>query len=178
MTDVAAQGTGDEGFKCTCTKETWPTVLFGMGFGGNVLVCIVAISDIVGGNTAYLVLDAYLFLFGIVGAAAELRQYESLRGVMYYVVKHVYFVARPIGRALFYIFVGSLTWSSEFKLLPWLTAILMMVVALFTIGVELVVGLPIYIDKEVQVKMRDVAANIAANQVRSEIAGGGAGNRI
>ena len=126
----------DEGFKCTCTKDTWPTVLFGLGLGGNILVCIVAVTNIIGGDTATLILDIFLFLFGLIGCAAELRMFSSLRGIMFFIVKHVYFVARPCGRGLFYLFVASLTWTPDFKILTLLTAIELAIVAVLTIGVD------------------------------------------
>lgn len=177
---------GDQGFQCNCTKDTWPTLLFALGLAANVLVCIVAVTDLVGGNTAYIVLDVYLFVFGLIGTAAELRMFQSLRGVMFFVIKHVYFMARPCGRAVFYIFVASLTWTNEFQLLPWLTAIFMATIAVLTIGVDLIVGLPVFMDKEIQQTLgqtvRGAATDIAVDQARRELVGGagggGSGSRI
>ena len=179
-----ATGGQDDGFKCTCTKETWPTVLFGLGLGANVLVCIVAVTNIIGGDTATLVLDCFLFVFGLIGCAAELRMFSSLRGIMFYIVKHVYFVARPCGRGVFYLFVASLTWTPDFKILTLLTAILLAVVAVLTIGVDLTVGLPCYIDKEIQQTLNqavragvtEIAVDHAKNEARREVAA--AGSRI
>lgn len=181
-----AGAAGDEaGFSCTCTKETWPTVLFGLGFGGSVLVCIVAVTQIIGNATTAIVLNIYLFLFGLIGCAAELRTFKSLRSIMFFVVKHVYFVARPMGRGLFYLFVASLTWTSEFQLLPWITAILMALVAVMTLGVDLAVGLPVYMDKEVEQTLnqavRGAATDIAIDQAKKEAMSsmnGGGGRRI
>jgi hypothetical protein len=68
--------------------------------------------------------------------------------------------------------------------LPLLTAILMAAVAVLTIGVDLIVGLPMFIDKEVQQTLNSVVADVAANHVRNQIiasatsGGGGAGQRI
>jgi hypothetical protein len=166
---VPAAAGGDAGFSCSCTKETWPTLLFGLGIGGSVLVCIVAVMDIIGGNTAYLILDCFLFLFGIIGAAAELRIFTSVRGLLFYFVKHVYFIVRPIGKGVFYLFVASLTWTPDFKILPMLTAILLAIVAVLNIGVDLAVGLPMYMDKEVQATLNEVVADAAAAHVRSQI---------
>lgn len=174
---IAAAST-PEGANCSCTRESWPWILFGLGFGAMVLTCVVAIMEIIGGETLYIVLNVYIFIFGILGAAAEIRMFKSLRGLMWYVVKYMYFLAKPWGKAFFYIFVASLTWTPDFKFLPMLTASLTASVAVMIIVVDMAIGLPVYADTEFDASIEGVGKKMAFEQAKKEVLGPSTAARI
>ena len=141
----------------------------GLGIAASILVGVNAVRELIAGATSNIILDVYLVLFALVGLAAELRMFEMLRGLMFYIVKYVYFVTRPVGRGIFYLFVASLSWSSNFEFLPTLTAIAVAVVAVLVIAVDLCVGLPVFTDKEVQDTLDAAVARAATDHAMKQV---------
>lgn len=157
-----------EGASCGCTRDAWPYILFGLGLGANVMVGVSGVMEIIGGETVGIILNVYLIIFSVFGVAAELRMFKSIRGLMYYIVKYVYFLAKPWGKAFFYIFVGSLTWTPDFKFFNMLAACLIGSVAVLIVLIDLAIGLPMYIDTELQATLQGTARNIAVDQAKAE----------
>jgi len=92
--------------ECDCNAAVWANTLMGLGIGSGVLTIVSSILALL--LLSSPVLNAYLVALGLVAIATELRKFAALRPLVYHVVKYFYFITSWSGKAIFYIFVGTI----------------------------------------------------------------------
>ncbi|RNF26289.1 uncharacterized protein Tco025E_01438 [Trypanosoma conorhini] len=98
----------------------------------------------IGVSTIFL--NVYLVMLCFFALTAELRQVKCLRGLIYIWMKYLYFLTTYTGRAIFYIFLGTLAFGGG--LLNYVAAGVAVVLGTLMFCVNLVVELPKYVDPE------------------------------
>ena len=135
----------EEGCECKCDKNSWPNILTGVGMGGNVFVIVTAILSLIKIPTLTgIILSVYCVLLALFGFLAEARRFRRPRDLIYKVVKHAYFITNYSARSLFYLFLGSIMFDSD-SILNIACAIYVVANGIVLFGVNLVVGLPVYL---------------------------------
>ena len=146
---------------CKCTKANIPSYLLIVAFVCAALVCLISILDLMqfkGLDT--FILDVYLVLLALLGFTAELRMFKSLRSMIFTWIKYVYFLTSYTGRGLFWIFVGSICLSDA--PLNIIVGSATITLGVFTIGTNIVFGLPLY--KDWQIVKEEAKAKAAATK--------------
>ena len=148
---------------CVCSKMIWAYVLSTLGASCALTMGVYSVLNIMTfhGGVPGAILSVYTIVLGLVAVISELRSFVPFRSFVYPFVKQLYFVTMPIGRAIYYIFLGTIVFdpSEPFAILLGVWA---MVVGLLMLGVNAKMGLPVYID--IQMIKDDAEEKLRAQQ--------------
>ena len=137
--------------KCSCTKDLWPLVLFMLSLVVVFLICLSSVLTLMNLSGRFqlptIILSLFLIVFALLILLVEVRRFQALRSVCFKVLKYFYFLVNYHGRALYYIFVGSIMLDAS-NVLFLLVGIGAMVLGVLNGAVHLVIGLPEYQDAE------------------------------
>jgi hypothetical protein len=146
---------------CVCTKMIWAYILATVGMSLCLTLGVMSVLNIMlfHGGLAGVIVAVYSILLGLLCICAEMRSFVPFRKFVYPVMKQVYFMTMPVGRAIFYLFLGSITFDTE-ETFSMLLGIGFFVLFILMIVVNIVMGLPVYIDiqmikDEAEQKLRD-----------------------
>lgn len=136
--------------KCQCTREQWANVMAGLGVLGAAFIILVAVLNLMAFEDGIpgVMLNIYLIALALLAVLAELRIFKALRGLIYNILQFFYFLTSYTGRALYYIFLGSIVLDTSKPL--------MLIAAGCNMGLGVMLGivhcrfrLPHYIDPQV-----------------------------
>ena len=147
---------GDEGCNCECNQKTWPNILCGMGMGGGAFAIVTSILNLVGSIPPpnKIMLEIYCSGFGLLCIMAEARRFKLFRGLVYRIIKHVYFITTYTGRAAFYFFLGTIMFDTD-SLLSIVCSIYLWVLSAVLIIINLIYKLPQYLDPQEKKRMEE-----------------------
>jgi hypothetical protein len=144
---IADEEGKEDGCNCECNEKTWPNILTGLGMGAGAAMIAGAVASLMQIPAPLtFILNLYIILLGAFAFCAEARRFKILRGILYNVVKHAYFITTYTARSVFYVFMATIIFDEK-SLLLMLIAIFVALVGLITFVINIVYKLPVYLDK-------------------------------
>jgi hypothetical protein len=135
---------------CTCNRNMAVQIMCGLGLTSCILVVLSAVLSLMQleGGVAGFIINVYLCFLGLIAFIAELRIFRVLRGMIFYVIKYVYFLTSCVGRGVFYFVIGSVSFQ-ESNTVSWIACGVTCATGLLLIGLDCKFKFPVYIDPQI-----------------------------
>uniref|UniRef100_A0A7S1M507 COPI associated protein n=1 Tax=Neobodo designis TaxID=312471 RepID=A0A7S1M507_NEODS len=157
MSDANATSSGGGGSavdpneaQCKCDRNIAVQIMCGMGMAACVLVILNAVLSLMtlAGGVPGFILDVYLCILALAAFLAEMRIFRAIRGLIFNIIKFVYFLTSCNGRGAFYFFIGSVSFRTD-NGLSYVTCAVTCAVGVLLVGLNCYFKFPVYVDPQV-----------------------------
>jgi hypothetical protein len=148
----------------------------GLGIASSILVILNAVLSLMtlSGGVPGFILDVYLCVLALAAMLAEARIFRPIRGLIFNVMKYIYFLTSCNGRGAFYFFIGSISFRDD-NGLSYVTTAVTCAVGVLLVGLNCYFKFPVYIDPQVAKMQAEARLKWERDEANRKLTAAGAG---